>query len=130
MDVPPSLVSGKIIQYYGCSMLNSLVVSGLLLLSLVSVEKLEATNVVYNHDCIVGSPPTCNHSLADDTLCRGLYSSDIKAWQSNDCDCEPLSCRTTIFHPLTLLLVRSLSILLLNLFSPLPSQLRPLIFSR
>ena len=50
-----------------------------------------ASNVVYNHDCIVGSPPTCNNSLANDPLCRGTYSTDIKAWQNNNCDCEHLS---------------------------------------
>ena len=58
---------------------------------LSAASAVSSSNVVYNHQCIVGSPPACNRSLADDTLCRGTYSNNIKAWQSNDCDCESLS---------------------------------------
>jgi hypothetical protein len=41
-----------------------------------------------DHDCIVGSPPLCNHSLASDPLCRGIMANNKTAWQSMDCDCE------------------------------------------
>ena len=58
-----------------------------------------AYNVVYTHDCIVGSPPTCNNSLANDPLCRGMYSSDIKAWENNNCDCEYLSAHLPLAFP-------------------------------
>ncbi|KAK9812720.1 hypothetical protein WJX72_002593 [[Myrmecia] bisecta] len=39
-----------------------------------------------DHDCFVGSPPQCKSALVNDTSCRGVFSNDINAWQSMDCD--------------------------------------------
>lgn len=38
------------------------------------------------HDCFMGPPDLCQHSLLNDTACRGKYATNIEAWRDMECD--------------------------------------------